>query len=51
MRHRNVIRLFETLETKADIFIVMEYASGGDLLSFMKKRRSVDEDEAKVIFR
>lgn len=51
MQHRNVIRLLETLETKADIFIVMEYASGGDLLSFMKKRRSVNEDEAKVIFR
>jgi 5'-AMP-activated protein kinase catalytic alpha subunit len=51
MRHRNIIRLYEVLETKDDIFLVMEYASGGDLLSFMKRRRSLPEKEAKEIFR
>ena len=51
MRHRNIIRLFEVLETEEDILIVMEYASGGDMLQFMKKRRSVPEPEAKKIFR
>ena len=36
MRHKNIIRLLETFETKSQLFMVMEYAGGGDLLNYMK---------------
>ena len=36
MNHKNIIKLYEVLETKNEIFMVMEYAPGGDLLTFMK---------------
>jgi MAP/microtubule affinity-regulating kinase len=51
MRHRNVIRLYDVMETKSDIYMVMEYAPGGDLLTYMKQHRSLNEAEARKIFR
>ena len=51
MRHKNIIKLYEVLETKSEIFMVMEYAPGGDLLSFMKKHRSLTEPDARKIFK
>jgi serine/threonine protein kinase len=51
MRHRNVIRLYDVMETKSDIYMVMEYAPGGDLLTYMKEHRSLSEAEARKIFR
>jgi serine/threonine protein kinase len=51
MRHRNVIRLFEVMETKTDIYMVMEYAPGGDLLSYMRQHRSLSEQDARKLFR
>ena len=51
MRHKNIIRLLETFETKSQLFMVMEYAGGGDLLNYMKQKKSLGEDEARKIFR
>jgi serine/threonine protein kinase len=31
--------------------MVMEYAGGGDLLQYVKKRRRLEEDEARRIFK
>jgi len=51
IRHANVIRLLEVFETQQQFFMVMEYASGGDLLRYIKKRRKLSEDEARRFFR
>ena len=51
VRHRNVIRLLEVFESSQHLLMVMEYAGGGDLLQFVKKRRRVDEQEARRIFK
>lgn len=51
MQHKNIIKLYEVLETKSEIYMVMEYAPGGDLLNFMKNRRSLPEAEARLIFK
>ena len=32
IKHRHVIRLFEVFETNKYLFMVLEYAEGGDLL-------------------
>lgn len=51
MRHSNVIRLLEVFESSKHLLMVMEYAGGGDLLQYVKKKRRLEEDEAKKIFR
>lgn len=51
MRHKNIIRLIDVLETTLQIYMIMEHAKGGDLLSFMKAQRMLSEDEARSLFR
>ena len=34
-RHPNIIRIYEVIETKEDIILIMECASGGDLLDYI----------------
>lgn len=51
VRHNNVIRLLEVFESSKHLLMVMEYAGGGDLLQYVKKRKRLEEDEARRIFR
>jgi serine/threonine protein kinase len=51
VRHSNVIRLLEVFESPKHLLMVMEYAGGGDLLQYVKKRKRLDETEAKRIFK
>jgi serine/threonine protein kinase len=47
--HPNVIRMVQSLEDTDNIFIVLEHASRGDLLTFLLNRR-LSEEDARVIF-
>ena len=49
--HPNIIRLYEVFESEKHFLMVMEYASGGDLLQYVKKKKRLDEQQAKSIFR
>ena len=49
--HPNVIRLYETFETKKHILFVLEMCSGGDLLNYVWKWRWLKEDAAKYMFK
>eukprot|EP00826_Nyctotherus_ovalis_P016655 TRINITY_DN14831_c0_g4_i1.p1 TRINITY_DN14831_c0_g4~~TRINITY_DN14831_c0_g4_i1.p1 ORF type:complete len:529 (-),score=148.59 TRINITY_DN14831_c0_g4_i1:111-1697(-) len=51
MRHTNIIRLLEVFESAKQVQIVMEYAGGGDLLHYVKRKRHLSEEEARPIFR
>ena len=50
-KSNNVVKIFETYETKKHYCIVMEYICAGDLLSYIKKRGKLAEDVAKFIFK
>ena len=52
MRHRNIARLFETIDTNKQMFLVMEHVNGPSLHSYVKKKpdRRLAEQEAKQIF-
>jgi serine/threonine protein kinase len=50
-RHHNIVRLYETFESKKHILLVMENCAGGDLLNYVRKRRRLNEDLAKYVFR
>ena len=51
LRHSSVVKLLDTFETKNYILIIMENISGGDLLSFVKKRTKLNEKICKFIFK
>lgn len=51
MRHPSVVKLFETFETGRHILLVMELCAGGDLLNYVRKRKKLTEETAKVIFK
>lgn len=49
--HENIVRLYDMFETDKHTCFVMEMCSGGDLQSYIKKRRKVDEKIAKYFFK
>lgn len=51
MRHKSVVKLFETFETEKHYLFVMELCPGGDLLSYVRKRRKLTEPLAKYLFK
>lgn len=51
LRHNNVCMLFETIETPTHNLLFLELCRGGDLLHYVRRRRRIDEDVAKVIFK
>lgn len=50
LHHPNVIRLYEVIETPTEIYIVTEYAPGGELYTRITKEGKFIEGEAKLIF-
>jgi 5'-AMP-activated protein kinase catalytic alpha subunit len=50
IRHKYIVSLYETFETNKHIVFVIEMCGGGDLLNYVRKRRRLDEDQAKFVF-
>ncbi|KAJ3390542.1 Serine/threonine-protein kinase par-1 [Chytriomyces hyalinus] len=49
--HPNVINLYSIMETEDECFVVMEYASGGELIEYIAARNYLSEREARKFFR
>lgn len=45
IRHPNVIKLYEIIETKSNIYLIMEYASGGELFDYIVQKDRLSERE------
>ena len=50
IRHSNIIQLYEIIETNDKLFLIMEYAEGGELFDYIVKRKRLPENEACKIF-
>lgn len=50
LRHPNIIKLYEVLDTPKGILLVMEYAAGGELLKVVQSKRRIGEIEACRLF-
>lgn len=51
LHHPNIVRVYDVLETATEIFIVMEYASGGELFDYIVAHKRVKDREARHFFR
>jgi len=51
MRHKNVIKFFERLESPNHYLFFMEVCQGGDLLKYIRRRRRIIENTAKYLFK
>ncbi|XP_041463325.1 serine/threonine protein kinase OSK1-like [Lytechinus variegatus] len=51
MRHNNITRLYEVLETASNYYLVMELAEGGTFMTFLCKRRKLSERETRKYIR
>ena len=51
MRHPNIMMLYETFETPTHILLITELCTGGDLLTYVRKRRVLTENVAKVLLK
>jgi 5'-AMP-activated protein kinase catalytic alpha subunit len=50
LRHPHIIKLYEVIETSSDIFMIMEYVSGGELFDYIVSHGRLSEDEARRFF-
>ena len=46
LHHKNIIQLYEVIETKNNLYLVMEYCEGKELFDYIVKRRRLTEREA-----
>ncbi|XP_003738797.1 5'-AMP-activated protein kinase catalytic subunit alpha-2-like [Galendromus occidentalis] len=49
-RHPHIIKMYQVISTPTDIFMVMEYISGGELFDYIVKRGRLKESEARRLF-
>ncbi|XP_043693808.1 CBL-interacting serine/threonine-protein kinase 4-like [Telopea speciosissima] len=50
LRHPNIIRIHEVMATKSKMYLVIEYARGGELLSKISRRQRFTEPVARRYF-
>ena len=48
--HPHIIRLYEVVDTPTDVFLVVEYASGGELFDYIVSKGRLSADEARNFF-
>ncbi|XP_037044098.1 NUAK family SNF1-like kinase 1 [Bradysia coprophila] len=51
LHHPHIAHVFEVFEHHDQLILVMEYAPGGELFSYLSVRKVLDADEARRIFR
>ena len=51
LHHPNIVQVLDVIETDDYIYIIMEYAVGGELFDYIVANKRVKESEARSFFR
>ena len=49
--HPNIVKLYQVIETETTLYLVMEYASGGEIFDYVVHHGRMKEKEARAKFR
>ena len=50
LRHKNIIQLYEIMESKANLFLIIEFCPKGELFDYIVKRKKLSEFTACKLF-
>ena len=51
VNHKNILKLYEIIETKTHAFLIYEYFDGIKLSDFISKKKKLSEEECMLIFK
>jgi serine/threonine protein kinase len=49
--HPHIIKIYEIIEDRKNLYIVMEQCKGGELFDYITKKNKINEKEASMLFR
>lgn len=51
LQHKNIVQLYDSFESKNHMCFVMEMCGGGDLLSYIRRRKRLSENITVFLFK
>ena len=51
LNHKNILKLFEIIETKTHAYLIYEYFNGVKLSDYIFKKKKLNEEETMIIFK
>lgn len=51
LKHANICKLYQVVETESHYFLIMEYCCGGELFDHIVEKEKLSEEEARFFFR